>query len=348
MSPEVKRRVRALKRLILAQNEIKLRFKTEIHLLKLKYQKVYESYINKQTEIIQGNYELTNSEYNCSEEEDEQVPRYDELGEVGLEPCKQEPKGTLDFWLVYMEDSCYLSEEYIGFTTDFHFIPNEWFTNNILTLKFEEDPSDNIYDIVKLYGIEDAIEYKLTDCEINWNEGKNVTQEIKNETLEGTEVPFNKTVENPSFFNLFNDTFNFTNPNRRRLQQQDPKAARFAAWLTQCLLVGGGGVDVRPRLSREYYRSTLKKADGLSLIVTSDLSIYILFEIVYVYVCVCSFAFGLSGGMVVGECAWVVGESLGQIRTKDVTPLLRQAEKKCYRVNGEDYKAILWLPPLPH
>jgi len=54
-----------------------------------------------------------------------------------------------------------------------------------------------------------------------------------------------------------------------------------------CRWEGGAGGDVRPRLSREYYRSTLKKADGLSLIVTSDLSMYILFEIVCVYVCVC-------------------------------------------------------------
>ncbi|XP_060866354.1 nucleosome assembly protein 1-like 1 [Metopolophium dirhodum] len=236
MSPEVKKRVRALKRLILAQNEIKLRFEAEVHLLKLKYQKVYEPYINKQTDIIQGNYEPTKGEYSSSDEEDVQVPRYDELGEIELESCRQEPKGIPDFWFVYMENSykfkshilphdkpiirhlsdirCNRSEEYIGFTMEFHFTPNEWFTNNVLTLKFEEDPPDNIFDFVKLYGVENTFEYKLTGCEINWNEGKNVTQQTKNVTLEGTEVPFNKTIQYPSFFNLFNDKFNLTNPDR--------------------------------------------------------------------------------------------------------------------------------------
>jgi len=243
MSSEVKKRVRALKRLILAQNEIKLRFEAEVHLLKCKYQKVYEPYINKQTDIIQGNHEPTKGEYSSSDEEDVQVSRYDELGEIGREPCnKQEPKGIPDFWFVYMENSykfksnilphdeqiirhlsdirCNRSEEYIGFTMEFHFTPNEWFTNSVLTMKFEEDPPNNIFDIVKFYGMEYAVEYKLTGCEINWNEGKNVTQQIKNaKTLEdSTEVPLNQTVEYPSFFNLFNDKFNSTNPDRRYFQ----------------------------------------------------------------------------------------------------------------------------------
>ncbi|CAI6354427.1 unnamed protein product [Macrosiphum euphorbiae] len=204
MSPEVKKRVRALKRLILAEYEIKLRFDAEVHLLKLKYQKVYEPYINKQSDIIQGNYEPTKGEYSSSDEDDE-------LGKIGLESkeaSRQEPKGIPDFWLNYMENSfkfksyilphdvqiirhlsdirCNRSEEYIGFTLEFHFTPNEWFTNNVLTLKFEEYPLDNIFHIVRCYGMTYDIQYKLTGCEINWNEGKNVTQKIKNVTLEGT------------------------------------------------------------------------------------------------------------------------------------------------------------------
>ncbi|CAI6367478.1 unnamed protein product [Macrosiphum euphorbiae] len=228
MSPEVKKRVRALKKLILAQHEIKMRFNAEVHLLKLKYQKVYEPYINKQTDIIQGNYEPTKGEYSSSSDED------DEPGKIGLESkeaSRQEPKGIPDFWLMYMDNTykfkrriqphdvqiirhlsdirCNRSEEYIGYTMEFHFTPNEWFTNNVLTLKFEEYPVDNISHSV---GKDYTFEYKLTGCEINWNEGKNVTQQIKNVTLEGTEVPFNKTVE--SFFNLFNDTYEFANPDR--------------------------------------------------------------------------------------------------------------------------------------
>ncbi|XP_008184577.1 nucleosome assembly protein 1-like 1 [Acyrthosiphon pisum] len=254
MSPEVKKRVRALKRLILAQHEIKLRFQAEVHLLKLKYQKVYEPYVNKQTDIIKGNCEPTKGEYSSSDEEDDvQAPRYDELGERGPESCKQEPKGIPDFWFVYMINSynfkcnilphdeqiirhvsdirCNRSEECIGFTLEFHFTPNEWFTNNVLTLKFEEDRPDNIFDIVESYGLVYDIHYKLTGCEINWNEGRNVTQQIKNVKLEGTEVPLNKTVEYPSFFNLFEDKFNWTNTDRECFGVSFKKYYRQCNWL---------------------------------------------------------------------------------------------------------------------
>jgi len=256
MLPEVKKNVRALKRLMLAQNEIKSRFKAEVHLLKLKYQKVYEPYINKQTDIIQGNYEPIKGEYSSSSsEEDVKVPNYGELGDIRLESCKQEPKGIPDFWLVYMRNSCKFrsnilphdeqilrhlsdircnrSEKYIGFTMEFHFTPNEWFTNNVLTLKFEEDPLDNDVDIVVFYGIEDAIDYKLTGCTINWNEGKNLTQKIKNVTLEGAEVPFKKTVEYQSFFNLFNDKFNLTNPDGRHFQTFFKQYKQQCNWIVQ-------------------------------------------------------------------------------------------------------------------
>ncbi|XP_022176680.1 nucleosome assembly protein 1-like 1 [Myzus persicae] len=255
MSPEVKKRVRALKNLILAQSEIKSRFKAEVHLLKLKYQKVYEPYINKQVDIIQGKYEPTKGEYSSSssEEEDVPVPRYDEQGEIRPESSKQEPKGIPDFWLVYMETSykfrsvilphdeqifrhlsdirCNWSEEYMGFTMEFHFTPNEWFTNNVLTLKFEENPPDDVVEIVLSYGIEDAIEYRLTGCEIHWNAGKNVTQKIMDVKFEGTEVPINKSVEYPSFFNLFNDHFNLTNPDGEYFQHFFKQYKKQCNWI---------------------------------------------------------------------------------------------------------------------
>ncbi|CAI6365867.1 unnamed protein product [Macrosiphum euphorbiae] len=249
MSPEVKKRVRALKKLILAQHEIGLRFNAEVHLLKLKYEKVYEPYINKQTDIIQGNYEPTKGEYSSSDEDDEPV----KIGLESKEASRQEPKGIPDFWLNYIKNSykfkffilphdekifrhlsdirCNRSEEYIGYTIEFHFTPNEWFTNNVLTLKFEEYPPDDIFDSVKWYGIDYAFEYKLTGCEINWNEGKNVTQQIKNVTLEGIEVPFYKTVEYPSFFNLFNDTYNSTKLDRRYFQTLFKDYKQKCNWL---------------------------------------------------------------------------------------------------------------------
>jgi hypothetical protein len=69
----------------------------DIHLLQLKYQKKYEPYFNKETDIIQGKYEPVKEDYSSSEEEDVQLPRYNEKREIGLESCEQEPKGKPNF-----------------------------------------------------------------------------------------------------------------------------------------------------------------------------------------------------------------------------------------------------------
>lgn len=56
------------------------------------------------------------------------------------------------------------------------------------------------------------------------------------------------------------------------------------------------------------------------------------------------FAFGLSAVSVSVSARMGAGVFRGQIRTKDVMPLRRLAERGRYRVNGEDCKAILWPP----
>ena len=91
-----------------------------------------------------------------------------------------------------------------GFTLEFHFSPNEFFTNSVLTkhydLKCEVDPEDP-------FSFEGAEISKCKGCEINWKKGKNVTvrqvtKKQKHKT-KGTSRSVTKQVQNDSFFNFF-------------------------------------------------------------------------------------------------------------------------------------------------
>lgn len=223
MSSQVKKRVRALKNLMVSQNEIESKFIDEVHLLRLKYQKEYEPYFNKLTNIVQGKYEPTQGEYSSSseEEDEEEGPKYNE---IGLESREQVPKGIPDFWSVFMKNApmfkcivqpsddqilkhlsgirCTRSDEYVGFTIEFYFTPNQWFTNDLLTLKFEKQYLDTKR---KIFILPKSTDFKITaGCDINWNTGKNVTQ--SNFTNQDIDDPCNKIItESASFFNLFND-----------------------------------------------------------------------------------------------------------------------------------------------
>ncbi|CAH1732487.1 unnamed protein product [Aphis gossypii] len=225
MSLQVKKRVRALKNLMVSQNEIESKFKDEVYLLRLKYQKEYEPYFNKLTNIVQGKYEPTKGEYSSSsEEEDVEGSKLNEI--LKLESCEQVPKGIPGFWYVFMKMSpkfrCIVqpcddqilkhlsgirytrSDEYIVLTIEFYFTPNQWFTNDLLTLKFEKQYL-NIKRKTIMLPIPPNTDFKITSgCDINWNTGKNVTQ--NNFTNQGIGDSCNEIVaETESFFNLFND-----------------------------------------------------------------------------------------------------------------------------------------------
>lgn len=217
ISPLIKRRVRALKNLIIAQVETELKFHAEVHLLKCKFQKEYEPLFNKQRDLIQGKYQPTKEEYDSSSEENddiELVPRYDKGWKMFHEIKNNTMTGIPNFWLIFLKNSLvYMnkgeirphdvpilshltdirvnrSEKYIGYTMEFYFAPNEWFTNNVLVIKYVETYLHKIFYNIGyvLLPHKDKIVFVSTGCEIHWNEGKNVT-----ETMKGR-----------SFFNLFN------------------------------------------------------------------------------------------------------------------------------------------------
>ncbi|XP_022175011.1 nucleosome assembly protein 1-like 1-A [Myzus persicae] len=222
-SPLIKRRVRALKNLITAQVEIELKFNAEVHLLKCKFQKEYEPFFNLRRDLIQGKYEPVKEEYGSSTDEDggnELVPRHDKGRKMVREAKKETVPGIPNFWLTFTRNSLVhmhkgeiqphdvpilshltdirvnRSEKYIGYTMEFYFAPNEWFTNNVLVVTYEETYLHKIFHNIQyvLLPHKEKVIFVSTGCEIHWNEGKNVTE----------------TVKGPSFFKLFNTYENIT------------------------------------------------------------------------------------------------------------------------------------------
>uniref|UniRef100_A0A8C9FHY4 Nucleosome assembly protein 1 like 1 n=1 Tax=Pavo cristatus TaxID=9049 RepID=A0A8C9FHY4_PAVCR len=91
-----------------------------------------------------------------------------------------------------------------SFTLEFHFEPNDYFTNEVLTktyrMRSEPDDSDPFsFDGPEIMG--------CTGCQIDWKKGKNVTlKTIKKKQKHkgrGTVRTVTKTVSNDSFFNFF-------------------------------------------------------------------------------------------------------------------------------------------------
>lgn len=87
---------------------------------------------------------------------------------------------------------------------EFHFSPNEYFTNTVLTKEYfmkcvpeEDDP----------FSFEGPEIYKCNGTTINWNKGKNVTLKTvkrkQKHKSRGVVRVVTKTVQNDSFFNFF-------------------------------------------------------------------------------------------------------------------------------------------------
>jgi len=95
----------------------------------------------------------------------------------------------------------------MGFVLEYHFLPNPFFTNNVLTksykMKCEPDEDDP-------FAFEGPEIVSASGCHIDWKKGKNVTQKVvkKKQKRKGSpgrgQTRFvSKTVKNDSFFNFF-------------------------------------------------------------------------------------------------------------------------------------------------
>ncbi|GFO01239.1 nucleosome assembly protein 1-like 1 [Plakobranchus ocellatus] len=243
---EVKRRIKALKKL---QNEVinvEAEFYKEVNALELKYAPKYSQLFEKRKDILNAKVEPTDEEcdWPSDEEDDEEKDdeaklaadvkekaSLDETKEAGgdVEEKKEEDvKGIPSFWLTIFKNVDMLSEMVqdhdepilshlqdiqvviheaapVGFTLEFHFEQNEFFTDTVLTkryeMRYEPDPEEP-------FSYEGPEIIKCTGCTINWNKGKNVTvKQIKKKQKHkgrGLTRTVTKQVQADSFFNFFN------------------------------------------------------------------------------------------------------------------------------------------------
>lgn len=231
----VKRRIKSLKKLQLEATHIEAKFFEEVHAIECKYHKLYLPLYQKRSTIINGDYEPNDDECHWVSDEEEELSK-DMKDKVKVDDKKEEPvkeelpsKGIPDFWLTIFRNVSILSEmvqehdepilkhlkdikvnfmnQPMGFVLEFHFEPNEYFTDTVLTKEYdmkcvpdEDDP----------FGFEGPEIYKCRGCLINWNKGKNVTlktvKKKQKHKSRGVVRTVTKTVQNDSFFNFFTPT----------------------------------------------------------------------------------------------------------------------------------------------
>ncbi|XP_058046088.1 nucleosome assembly protein 1-like 1 isoform X2 [Ahaetulla prasina] len=227
----VKRRVNALKNLQVKCAQIEAKFYEEVHELERKYATLYQPLFDKRSEIINAVYEPTEEECEWKTDAEEEISEMKEKAKLEEEKKDQEkddPKGIPEFWLTVFKNVDLLSDmvqehdepilkhlkdikvkfseagEPMTFTLEFHFEPNEFFTNEVVTktyrMRSEPDDSDPFsFDGPEIMG--------CTGCQIDWKKGKNVTlKTIKKKQKHkgrGTVRTVTKTVSNDSFFNFF-------------------------------------------------------------------------------------------------------------------------------------------------
>jgi len=228
---KVRRRVKALKKLQMEATELEAKFYQEVYALEIKYHKLHSPLYAKRAAITDGNHEPTDveAEFPLADTDSEDEDKITELNEDGSkkeEGTEKELKGVPSFWLTIFQTEEMLCEVFgdddeiimeslhditlafdeadsMGFTLSFHFHPNDFFTNTILTkhysMKCKPDKDDP-------FGFEGPEIYKCEGCKINWKEGKNVTvKQVKKKVKKGKDKGkiVTKEVKAESFFNFF-------------------------------------------------------------------------------------------------------------------------------------------------
>lgn len=250
---EVKRRIKALKKV---QNEIisvEAEFYKEVNLLELKYAPKYTALFEKRKEVVTAAREPTDEECDWPSDEEEEDEKDEEAKlapesqqadlkeKAAIEEAKdkesggdaednktEDVKGIPSFWLTIFKNVDMLSEmvqehdepilthlqdikviihdvDPVGFSLEFHFEANEYFTETLLTKRYEmryEPDSDDPF------AYEGPEIIKCSGCTITWNKGKNVTvKQIRKKQKHkgrGQTRVVTKQVQADSFFNFFN------------------------------------------------------------------------------------------------------------------------------------------------
>ncbi|XP_026751725.2 nucleosome assembly protein 1-like 1 isoform X1 [Galleria mellonella] len=244
LPPNVRRRIRALRTLQKEFVDIEAKFYSEVHALECKYEKLYKPLFEKRAQIVSGSYEPTDEEClnpwrDENEEEElaravqgaaitdgtEKKPAEEEV--KAIEPAMDpNVKGIPDFWYTIFRNVsmlCEMMQEHdepilkclqdikvqmhddpIGFTLEFYFAPNDYFTNTVLTKEYSMKCKPDEENPLEFEGPEI---YSCKGCEINWKKGKNVTvktiKKKQKHKSRGSVRTVTKSVQADSFFNFF-------------------------------------------------------------------------------------------------------------------------------------------------
>uniref|UniRef100_A0A8C4FE15 Nucleosome assembly protein 1 like 4 n=1 Tax=Catagonus wagneri TaxID=51154 RepID=A0A8C4FE15_9CETA len=221
----VKRRINALKQLQVKCAHIEAKFYEEVHDLERKYAALYQPLFDKRREFITGDAEPTDAESEWhSEDEEEDKLAGDVKNKVVIaekeEAAAEEPnpKGIPEFWFTIFRNVDMLSElVQVGtsppsveasyprsFVLEFHFEPNDYFTNSVLTKTYKMKSEPDKADPFSFEGPE------IVDCDgcaIDWRKGRNVTvrtiRKQQKHRGRGAIRTITKQVPSDSFFNFF-------------------------------------------------------------------------------------------------------------------------------------------------
>ncbi|XP_043267123.1 nucleosome assembly protein 1-like 1-B isoform X2 [Venturia canescens] len=230
-SEPVKRRIRALKQLQKITLNMEAKFYEEVHALECKYNTMCAPMYEKRSQIAAGVYEPTDEECVC-DSDDEDI-KQDSKTNVKIEDVTENKvesenvKGIPEFWLTIFKNVgvmaemveehdepilkhlydikvIFLESNPMGFVLEFHFEPNEYFSNSVLTKEYIMKCAPEKNDPFSFEGPEI---YKSKGCVIDWKKGKNVTVKTihknqKHKSRAATRV-VTKTIHNDSFFNFF-------------------------------------------------------------------------------------------------------------------------------------------------
>ncbi|KAJ6647273.1 Nucleosome assembly protein 1-like 1, partial [Pseudolycoriella hygida] len=225
----VQGRISALKNVQLEQMNLEARFYEEVYNLEVKYQSLYDPLNEKRKLIVNGEYEPTAEEQEWKLDDNEEDEMSLKLAGISItKPTyPDDVKGIPDFWLTIFRATELISpmiqkpdedvlkkltdvsisyrNDPMSYVLEFHFAPNEFFTNLVLTKQY--------FLKVKLeaehpFTFEGPEIYKCQGCAINWNKGKNLTvktiKKKQKHKARGAVRTITKQVPADSFFNFFN------------------------------------------------------------------------------------------------------------------------------------------------
>ncbi|CAF0752572.1 unnamed protein product [Brachionus calyciflorus] len=226
---EVVKRVNALKNIQLKMVNIETKFYEELHHLECRYAAMYEPLYEEREKIVTGVHEPSEEEgkWALDEELAKDLEKKATITEAPESPEAADVKGIPEFWLHAMKSTEIIGEAIqehdepilkhlrdvrvklhdqkpFGYTLEFVFDENEFFTNNVLTKTYELTTDKDDKDP---FGYDGPALYKSIGCKIDWKPEKDVSVKLvkkkQKHKSSGTIRVVTKEEKQDSFFNFF-------------------------------------------------------------------------------------------------------------------------------------------------